>query len=335
MVIEYRMLGRTGVQISSLAFGTWTFGDKASEAESAEMFRLCMDWGINCFDTADVYADGRSEEILGKQISHIRDELIISSKAFGATGPGINDSGLSRRHISRAVESSLRRLGTDRLDIYFVHQFDDRTPIQETLAALDDLVRRGLVVYCGASNWAAWQIARSLGISDMRGAAKFEVIQPMYNVVKRQAEVELLPLAKSEDLGVLAYSPLGGGLLTCKYDGSDASVDGRLRENRMYTTRYGDEITLNTALKFCAFAKSLGVHPATLAVAWVASNPIVTAPILGARNVDQLRPSLEAANFEMTPELRQEITALTPRVPVATDRTEDPDDISSAFRGPL
>ena len=320
------MLGRTGVRISSLAFGTWTFGDKASEAESAEMFRLCLDAGINCFDTADVYADGRSEEILGKQLSGIRDELIISSKVFGDTGPGVNDSGLSRRHISRALEASLQRLGTDRLDIYFVHQFDERTPIEETLAALDDLVRRGLVVYCGASNWAAWQIAKSLGISEMRGLARFDVMQPMYNLVKRQAEVELLPLAKSERLGVVPYSPLGGGLLTCKYNGSDPSIDGRLRENRMYTARYGEETTLDTANRFCAFAKSLGVHPATLAIAWVAANPIVTAPILGARNSDQLRPSLEAASFDMTPELRRQITAVAPRVPVATDRSEEPED---------
>jgi len=317
------MLGRTGVRISSLAFGTWTFGDKASEAESAEMFRLCLDAGINCFDTADVYADGRSEEILGKQLPGVRDDLIISSKVFGATGPGVNDSGLSRRHITRAIEASLRRLGTDRLDIYFVHQFDERTPMEETLAALDDLVSRGLVVYCGASNWAAWQIAKSLGVSEMRGLARFEVMQPMYNLVKRQAEVELLPLAKSERLGVVPYSPLGGGLLTCKYDDSDSSAGGRLHENEMYTARYGDEITRSTAARFCAFAKSLGVHPATLAVAWVAANPTVTAPLLGARNPDQLRPSLEAADFEMTPELRQQISALTPRVPIATDRTEE------------
>lgn len=317
------MLGRTGVRISSLAFGTWTFGDKASEAESAEMFRLCLDAGINCFDTADVYADGRSEEILGKQLPGVRDDLIISSKVFGATGPGVNDSGLSRRHITRAVEASLGRLGTDRLDIYFVHQFDERTPIEETLAALDDLVRRGLVVYCGASNWAAWQIAKSLGISEMHGMARFEVMQPMYNLVKRQAEVELLPLAKSEKLGVVPYSPLGGGLLTCKYSDSDSSAGGRLHENEMYTARYGDEVTRSTAAKFCAFATSLGVHPATLAVAWVAANPIVTTPLLGARNADQLRPSLEAADFEMTPELRQQISALTPRVPIATDRTEE------------
>lgn len=321
--MEYRTLGRTGVRISSLGFGTWTFGDKSDESESEAMFKQCLDAGINFFDTADVYAEGRSELILGKLMDGIRDELVVGSKVNFPTGTNINDRGLSRRHVTRAIEATLRRLGTDRLDIYFVHAFDDDTPIEETLRALDDLVHRGLVLYTGVSNWAAWQIAKALGLSVVHDLARFEVVQPMYSLVKRQAEVEILPMALSENLGVVAYSPLGGGLLTGRYFESGGTTSGRLVENPMYASRYGEETTRDVAARFCQFAVSIDVEPATLGVAWVASHPAVTAPILGARSAEQLRPSLAAATFEMTPELRQEISALTPPVPIATDRTEE------------
>lgn len=321
--MHYRTIGRTGVKVSHLCFGTMTFGDSADEAESARMFKACIDHGINFFDCANVYAKGRSEEILGDLISGMRDELVITSKVFGRTTQDINAGGLSRRHITKAIQDSLKRLKTDRLDVYFVHQFDAATPIEETLRALDDLVSQGLILYPAVSNWAAWQIAKALGISAKEQLARFELVQPMYNLAKRQAEVEILPMALSEGLGVIPYNPLGGGLLTGKYTTQSRPEVGRLVENAMYNKRYGNAEYYDIAERFIAYAASKGVHPVTLAVAWVGSHPAVTAPIIGARNVRQLEASLAAASFEMTPDMRSEISALSPEPPPATDRSEE------------
>lgn len=323
--MDYRPLGKTGVLVSSLCQGTMSFGQKADEAESERMYRAARERGVNFFDTANVYADGRSEEILGGLIEGERDELVIASKVFGRMGDDPNAGGLSRRHVTRAVEASLRRLGTDRLDVYYVHKFDPRTPVEETLRAFDDLVRRGLILYPGVSNWAAWQIAKALGVSALEQLARFEVIQPMYNLAKRQVEVEILPLARSETLAVVPYSPLGGGLLSGKY-GRDARPDrGRLVEDENYRERYGKPEYFEVAERFTAYADEAGVHPVTLAVAWVGSHPAVTAPIIGGRSLEQLEPSLAAADFEMSAEMREEITALAPEVPPATDRREERD----------
>ncbi|MEA3342114.1 MAG: aldo/keto reductase, partial [Chloroflexota bacterium] len=228
-----------------------------------------------------------------------------------------------RRHITLAVEESLKRLGTDRLDFYFVHKFDFRTPIEETLRALDDLVCQGKILYLGASNWAAWQIATALGISAREGLARFECVQPMYNLVKRQAEVEILPLAQAEQLGVISYSPTGAGLLTGKYSATRKPESGRLVENQMYTARYGDPAYYEIAERFTAHARERGLHPASLAVAWVMSHPAISAPIIGARNVEQLEQSLAALDVELTPAWRAEISALSIEPPSATDRSEE------------
>ena len=321
--MDYRIVGRTGVKVSKLCFGTMSFGDTADEAESEKLFKRCLDTGVNFFDSANVYAGGRSEEILGKLMNGMRDDLVITSKVFGKTGEDVNARGLSRRHIVQAVEATLKRLNTDRLDFYFVHQFDKDTPMEETLRALDSLVERGLILYPAVSNWAAWQIAKALGVAAHEQLARFELMQPMYNLVKRQAEVEILPLARSETLGVIPYSPLGGGLLTGKYSTEGKPEQGRLVDNKMYTKRYGENMYFEVAEKFTAYAEDKGVHPVTLAVAWVASHPAVTAPIIGARNVEQLEPSLAAADFTMTPEMRAEISALSPAPAIATDRSEE------------
>ncbi len=321
--MRHRLLGRTGVRVSPLCLGTMAFGGDADDAESARMYALARDAGVDFVDTANVYSRGRSEEVVGRLIADERDQIVLTSKVFGRMGDGPNERGLSRRHIVSAVEASLRRLGTDRIDVYFVHQFDRDTPIEETLRALDDLVRRGLVLYPAVSNWAAWQIAKALGISAREGLARFEVIQPMYNLAKRQAEVEILPLAASEGVGVIPYSPLGGGLLVGRYLGRGAEQAGRLVENAMYAKRYARELESGVAERFVAYAAERGVHPATLAVAWVGSHPAVTAPIVGARTAEQLAPSLAAATFTMTPAMRAEIAALTPPVPLAHDRAEE------------
>lgn len=320
--MEFRQLGRTGVQVSKFCFGTMSFGGDADAAEAARMYAACRDRGFNFFDTADGYSGGRSEEILGGLISGHRDELVIASKCFNPTSDDINDRGGSRRHIPRAVEASLKRLGTDRLDILFMHRFDENAAMEETLRALEDLVRGGKVIYLGASNYAAWQIATSLGIAARRGWTRFDVIQPMYNLVKRQAEVEIFPLAQAEDLGIVTYSPVGGGLLSGKYRPGKRPNDGRLVENASYVRRYGDEWMQAAAGAFSDFAAAKGVHPVTLAVAWAAAHPAVTCPIIGARSLEQLQPSLDALDYEMPPALRDEISALSRRPPPATDRTE-------------
>ncbi len=321
--MDYRFLGNTGVKVSPLCFGTMSFGGDADEETSAAMYHRCRDAGINFFDCANVYQQGRAEEILGQLIAGHRDEVVITSKVYFPMGEDPNARGASRRHIVQAVEESLRRLGTDYVDLYFIHRFDEFTALEETLRALDDLVQQGKILYPAASNFAAWQIVKALGISEREGWARFACIQPMYNLVKRQAEVEILPMALAESLGVIPYSPLGGGLLTGKYGPEKRPESGRLMENQMYQTRYGADWNYEIAGEFAAFARARDYDPAGLAVAWVGAHPAVTAPIIGARNVEQLEGSLSALEIPMTPELRAAITALSPDPPPATDRNEE------------
>ncbi|HXM80472.1 MAG TPA: aldo/keto reductase [Burkholderiales bacterium] len=320
--MKYRLLGRTGVQVSQLCFGTMPFGGDADEATSAQLYRAGRDAGINFFDTADQYNKGRSEEILGALMHAHRDELVVATKCYNPSGSDINARGGSRRHVSRAVEASLRRLRTDRVEVLYLHQYDPLTPIEESMRALEDLVRAGKVLYPAVSNHAAWQTQQALEAQERRGWARLQVTQPMYNLVKRQAEVEILPMAQANGLAVVPYSPAGGGLLTGKYAHKDTAT-GRLATNKMYENRYGEQWMHEVAAKFAAFAGKRGLHPMSLAVAWVAAHPAVTAPIIGARNLDQLRPSLDAVNIDMTPELRAEIAALSRTPPPATDRLEE------------
>lgn len=322
--MEYRWLGRTGVKVSRLVFGTMGFGGESDEAASAVIYGRCRDFGINLYDCADVYQAGRSEEILGRLTRGHRDEVVLASKAYFPTGRDPNARGASRYHLVRAVEASLKRLKTDRLDLYYLHRFDDETALEETLRALDDLVRSGKVLYLGASNFAAWQVMKANGLADRHGRAPFVAIQPMYNLVKRQAEVELLPMAQSEGLAVFSYSPLGGGLLSGKYKkGSSGPAGSRLTLNKMYQTRYAHPGYWEAAEGLTALAEERGVHPVSLAVAWVMAHPGITAPILGARGLEQLEPALAAAEVEMTPELYARLSALFPAPPPATDRNEE------------
>ncbi|WP_243361131.1 aldo/keto reductase [Fundidesulfovibrio terrae] len=321
--MQYKLLGKTGVLVSELCFGTMTFGKEADEAESERMFGVCRDAGVNFFDCANVYSDGLAETILGKLLKGCREEMVVTTKVAQVAGPDVNALGASRRHIMQQVERSLARLDTDRIDIYFIHHFDPLTPMEESLHALDDLVRQGKVLYLGASNWAAWQVAKALGISAARGLARFECLEPMYNLVKRQAEVEILPLALSEKLGVIPYNPLAAGLLTGKYSGGGAPEQGRIKDNKMYNTRYSDPVYYEVAERFIAYARKIGVHPVSLAVRWVASHPGVTAPIIGARSVEQLKASLNSVELDLSLEQLEEVTRLSIQPPTATDRLEE------------
>ncbi len=321
--MEYKYLGRTGVKVSALCFGAMSFGGDADKAESARMYTACRDRGINFFDCADGYSKGRAEQILGALIKGERDQLVITSKCFNPMSDDVNARGANRRHILKAVEASLKRLGTDRLDVLFMHRWDPLTPLQETLRALQDLVSAGKVNYLGASNYAAWQIAKGLGISENHGWPRFDIIQPMYSLVKRQAEAEILPLAHAEQLAVISYSPVGGGLLSGKYGPAKRPADGRLVSNPEYVSRYSEKWMMQTAVRFTEYANSRGVHPVSLAVAWVAAHPDICCPIIGARNLQQLQASLDAMNIQYSAEMHEEISALSPRPAPATDRLEE------------
>lgn len=321
--MHYRFLGRTGVRVSRLALGTMSFGGDADEVVSARMFALAREHGVNVFDCADVYNAGRAETILGRLAAGCRDELVLTSKVYFPTSADGNARGSSRYHIVRAAEASLRRLGTDRIDVYFLHRFDDRTPLEESLRAMESLVSAGKVLYPAVSNFAAWQSARALGIAERHGWSPIACTQPMYNLAKRQAEVEILPMCAAEQLGVLAYSPLGGGLLTGKYGRERRPERGRLVDVAMYRTRYGEDANYDIAERFTAHAQARGLDPVALAIAWVASHPAITAPIIGARDPEQLARCLAAADLELDAEARAEIDALSPAPPPATDRNEE------------
>jgi aryl-alcohol dehydrogenase-like predicted oxidoreductase len=318
--MKHKILGRTGVQVSELCFGTMSFGGDADEATSAAMYKACREAGINFFDCADQYNKGRSEEILGALIRGHRDDLVITTKCFNPMGEDINARGTSRRHVTRAVEASLKRLQTDRVEVLFLHMYDPLTPIEESMRALEDMVRSGKVLYPALSNYSAWQTQRAVDLQERNNWARLQVIQPMYSLVKRQAEVEILPMAEANGIGVTPYSPAGAGLLSGKYSGE---ASGRLRTNKMYEARYGEKWMFDVADKFVDFCKQRGLHPVSTAVAWVGAHPAITAPIIGARNLEQLQDSLNSVRIEMTPALRAEISALSRTPPPATDRLEE------------
>jgi len=321
--MRYTRLGNTGIEVSTLCFGTMTFGRESDRDVARQVFDRTVEAGINFFDCANVYAGGESERLLGEFVGERRDDFVLTSKCgFGFGERSRNRAGLSRRNIHEAVEGSLRRMGTDYLDVYFAHCFDGNVPLEEFLRAMDDLVSAGKVRHFGVSNWAAWQIAKGLGVSDGRGWNKIAVIQPMYNLVKRQAEVEILPLAVAENLGVINYSPLGGGLLTGKHTFTERPENSRMRDNEMYQRRYGQSWMFETAAALKALAAERGVSPVTLAVAWAERHPGITAPIIGARNLEQLEPALAAGELEMDDALYAELSALSPAPPPAHDRTE-------------
>ncbi len=321
--MKYKYLGKTGIKVSELCFGTMSFGANADKDNSREMYRQVRDAGINFFDCANVYQKGTAEEYLGEFAEGERDDLIIATKAFFPMSDKPNDRGASRKNLVASLHASLKRLRTDYIDIYFIHGFDNNTPIEETLMGLQDFVSQGKILYIGVSNFAAWQVSKAITIAEFRNLTPIHCIQPMYNITKRQAEVELFPMAEEEGLGVITYSPLGGGLLTGKYGVGKVPDSGRLVDNSMYSMRYGGDFYLKVAGSFSRLAEERGVHPASLAVAWTASHPAVTTPIIGAGNSAQLAPSLESVNIGIDDEIRIEIDKISPPPPPSTDRTEE------------
>ncbi|MBQ2262693.1 MAG: aldo/keto reductase [Loktanella sp.] len=301
-----------GTPVSRLTFGTMQFGGKADEAQSAEMYDAARAAGINHFDTAVRYTDGAAEQILGRLIKGERDNIYLATKVSYEGGSG-------RANILAQFDICRSQLQQDQVDLLYLHRFDDNTPLEETFSTMAELQSSGAVRHIGVSNYAAWQVMKAQAVARDIGT-RIDVMQPMYNLVKRQAEVEIFPMAADQGIQLVPYSPLGGGLLTGKYVGGGT---GRLTDDPRYNTRYGQDWMHDTAARLSDLAREVGTDPSTLAVAWVMAHPNGPSPIISARSLAQLQPSLDAAAFTMTPELYAQITALSPTPPPATDRLEE------------
>ena len=325
--MRYTNLGRTGLKVSVVGLGCGNFGGIGSapaffgkgetEEEAFALMDAAWELGINFFDTADAYGGGRSETWIGNWLkakgSAVRDQIIVSSKVFNPVGEGPNDRGLSRRHIFWQVDSSLRRLGVDHLDMYLIHEPDPQTPLEETLRALDDLIRSGKVHYIGASNMSGWLMAKALWISDKYNLHRFEWVQNSYSLMDRMDELTILPLCADQQLGYTPFSPLAGGWLTGKYQSAADFPEGSrmtLRPEPYF--RFLNEETFQGLEQFKAEAAQRGVSMGGLALAWVMSNPLVTAPIIGPRKVLHFEPVREALALSLTAEERDDLSKLFP-----------------------
>jgi len=315
--MNYVRFGQTGIKVSEICLGTMTFGNEADEDTSRLIMDRAVDAGVNFFDTADIYTRGTTEQIVGRWLKDRRDQIVLATKVYFPTGTGVNDRGSSRLHILKGVEASLKRLQTDHIDVLYLHHWDDGTPLAESLGALDQLVRQGKVHYLAVSNFSAWQTVKAIECARANGFAPIAALQPMYSLVKRVAEVEILPMAKHEGIAVCPYNALGAGLLTGKYNRGEK---GRISVHPMYAERYKDPSYLEIAEKFCAYADKRGVTPAALAVAWVVSHPAVTSALVGARNIEQFDQALASQDVVLTPEEREEISMFSPAPPLPTDR---------------
>ena len=309
--MEYKKLGKTDLNVSVISLGTFIYGSQVNEPEAASITERAVDGGVNFFDTAGSYAGGRSEEILGRVAKRHRNSLVLATKVGGVTGPGTQDKGLSRKHIIRAVEDSLRRLATDYIDLYYAHSVDPSTPIDETLRTLDDLVRQGKVRYIGCSNFNAWQLCKALWVSDVQRLARFECVQPPYNLVARDIERELMPLCAGESVGICVYNPLAGGLLTGKYDPDKPPPEGARFGFKtptswgqpigtVYKKRYWSPANLEAVARLKQLANDAGKNLAQLALAWILQNSAIASAICGATSIQQLEQNLGAVNIKLS-----------------------------------
>jgi aryl-alcohol dehydrogenase-like predicted oxidoreductase len=314
--VEYRTLGASGLRVSVLTMGTMTFGGQGGFAnvgstgvdEARRQVDLCLEAGVNLIDTADVYSDGLSEEILGQVLRGRRDEVLVATKVRMAMGPGPNDAGLSRHHILSGCEASLRRLGTDHIDLYQVHEWDGETPLEETLEALDLLVQAGKVRYVGASNYAGWQLMKALGTAERTGLPRFASEQIYYSLQARDAEYELIPAAVDQGLGVLVWSPLAGGLLSGKYRRDQRPSEGsRQLTDWNEPPVYDQERLYDTVEVLLAIGARRGVSAAQVALAYLLGKPAVTSVVIGARTTEQLTDNLAAADLVLSPEERDQL----------------------------
>ncbi len=327
--MEYKTLGNTGLLVSTLCLGTMTFhGGKGfwkaigtvDQAGADELVKAAIDAGINFVDTADVYSEGESEKALGQSLKNLniaRKDVVLATKVFSRMGPGRNDVGASRGHIMDGVDASLRRLQTDYIDLYQIHGNDSITPVEETMRALDALVKQGKVRYIGCSNWQAWKIAKSLGISELRNLARFDTLQAYYSVAGRDLERELVPLLEAEKIGLLVWSPLAGGLLSGKFTRENQKVEGSRRSEFDFPI-VDKERAWKILDVMIPIGKAHGCSAARVALAWLLAKPVVTSVIIGAKHVNQLQDNLAAVDLKLTAEeMKQldEVSALPPEYP--------------------
>jgi aryl-alcohol dehydrogenase-like predicted oxidoreductase len=323
--MDYRRLSGSGLKVSEICVGTMTFGHGTDMAEAERIVRASLDAGVTFFDTADGYSDGESETMLGRALGKRRRDTVIATKVFNAMGPGPNDSGMSRVHIMNAVEDSLRRLGTDYIDLYYIHHVDVQTPLEEMLRAFDDLVRQGKIRYTACSNYEAWRLMEALWISDSKGLSRFQAYQPQYSLVVRDIEEELVPACALKGLGMVVWAPLAGGYLSGKYQPGEHRVAGsRSAENWAFPTRFFHPDHEAILAELLAVARDLGRSPAQVAVRWVLQQPQVTSAIVGARTTDQLNDTLAAALWRLPEDVRDrlnEVSAVPHRYPRAMEET--------------
>jgi aryl-alcohol dehydrogenase-like predicted oxidoreductase len=326
--MEFRLLGGSGFKVPVLSLGTGTFGGgneffrawgTTDVKEATRLVDICLEGGVNMFDSADIYSDGLAEEILGKAIAGRRDRVIVSTKATFRAGPGPNDVGSSRHHLLRAVEGSLRRLGTDYIDLFQLHGFDAQTPIEEALSTLDDLVRAGKLRYVGCSNFSGWHLMKSLAISERYGLARYVAHQAYYSLVGREYEWELMPLALDQKIGTVVWSPLGWGRLTGKIRrGQPAPKVSRLPATADYGPQVAEDYLYRVVDALDAVAKETGKTVPQIALNWLLQRPTVANVIIGARNEEQLRENLGAVGWTLTPEQVAKLdaaSAVTPTYP--------------------
>jgi aryl-alcohol dehydrogenase-like predicted oxidoreductase len=311
--MHIRQMGTTGLKVSEICLGTMTFGHQCDEPTSFAIMDKAAEHGVNFIDTADVYpvppspeTAGRTEEIVGNWLQDRRDRFVLATKCRFRVGHGPNDEGLSRRHILKAAEDSLRRLRTDYIDLYQAHSIDPTTPLEETLRAFDDLVRQGKVRYVGCSNFPAWQLALALGISARLNLARFDCLQPRYNLLYREIESELLPLCRNQGLGVIGYNPLAGGFLTRRYRPQEAPPSGTRftlgKTGELYRDRYWHQAQFEAVEHLRHFLEPRGKSIVQVAVAWVLAQPGMTAAIVGASRPEHLDESLGAVNLSLNAE---------------------------------
>lgn len=313
--------GNTGLKVSRLCLGTMTFGYQCDEATSRAILDTAFDAGVDFIDTADMYPVGAppqdfgaTEEIVGRWMKGRRDQVIVATKCFFPTGPKPWDAGNSRKNVLRSIDASLTRLGTDYVDLYQIHAWDQHTPIDETLSVMDDLVRSGKVRYVGCSNVLAYQLARALGRSEALGLHKFVSVQPRYNLLFRQNERELFPLCAEDGIAVIPYNPLAGGFLTGKHERGEPTAGTRFTLGfaaERYQDRYWHDHMFDIVDTMKDMATETGVSLATLAVQWVLANPVITSPIIGASRPDQLHDAIAAASKPLDPEIKTRLDALT------------------------
>src|SRR5262245_25042754 len=326
--MKHRSLGRSGLKVSEICLGTMTFGYQSDEATAFAILDRAAERGVDFLDTADCYpvpmtleTAGRTEEILGRWLKGRRDRFVLATKCFFPMGPGPNDRGNSRYHVLRAAEASLRRLQTDVIDLYQLHAYDEHAPLEETMRALEDLVRGGKVRYIGCSNFRAFELARALGVSDRLGLARFDSVQPRYNVLHREIETEMVPLCLAEGVGAIVYNPLAGGLLTGKHaPGAPPAADSRFGDRMgatadTYRRRYWQDEALAAVAELKAFFDRRGKPLATVAVAWVLQQPGVSAAIVGASKPGQLDATLGAGEMTFDEEERAALDEVWFRLP--------------------